>query len=125
MTIWPPAESQRLVNPLDPEFARFKAALLAEARTEFPEFYAAALEQDAALMNGLIISYTAVLFLAQIPSKGLPPNGENAVERASEAFARMFVVYRQLVRACDTFAALEEGARAKIERIFFRTPYAV
>jgi hypothetical protein len=110
------------VNPFDAESAEFKKALLYDARADFPAFYVAASEADAFLHDSLVLGYAAIVALTNAPREDLPDPMRQPVERAIDAFDQLFAACREAVRACPTFAALDAGERARIERKLFRVP---
>src|SRR5688572_24527803 len=88
------------VNPFAAESAAFRDALLRDARTDFPQFYAAASELESSVMDSLVLTYASIVAVMNAPSDGVPLPLKRTVDRASDALDQSFAACREAIRAC-------------------------
>jgi hypothetical protein len=105
-----PDESDRLPAARD---------FLADARHDFPQFYATATPTDQRLLDGLIIAHAALVIGMNVPRQICAPDVRGELERATDRSERAFTKLREIVRACPTFQNLIAAERAEIERDVF------
>lgn len=93
--------------------------MLAEIRRDFRHFYATATPADARLLDQLILTQGALVLGFSVPRECCPPELRRKLERSTDEMERAFTKLREAVRACPTFAALNEAGRQQIERDVF------
>lgn len=93
--------------------------MLAELRQDFRHFYATATPADARLLDQLIIAQGALVLGLSVPREYFPPELRRRLARSTDEMERAFTKLRETVRACPTFAALNEAGRQQIERDVF------
>ena len=108
----------------DPGSDEFKRDLLKKARAAFPRFYALSTVDDRFHFDGLVFARAAAGMALIIPREPFPHEQRLAMERDSDKAERFFLLQRDRVRACATFAALDPVERGQIEQVMFELPPA-
>lgn len=91
--------------------------LLKASRRNFPGFYLTASEQDAGLLDGLVLAHVALATGINAPLEFVAPVIREQVERTTDATERVFMDFREAVRACPTFARVSIGEQIQIVRV--------
>jgi hypothetical protein len=92
---------------------------VAQARSQFCQFYGIATPEEGSLMDALVLSRDAFLQNMQIPRQHLSPELRIAVEKMTDAFERLYTVLREAVRNSAAFARIDDAEQARIERELF------
>ncbi len=104
------SEDNKLPRPRD---------ILANARRDFPQFYATSTPMDQRLLDGLIIAHAALVIGMNVPRECCVPVVRRELERVTDESERAFTRLRETVRACPTFKVLIAAERTQIERDVF------
>ncbi len=107
--------------PDDPEFPT-ASDFLADARHDFPQFYAMATTADKMLMDAVVMMHAALVVGMNTPRAGLNAKGRVDHERACIDAEQEFSRMRAAVRACPTFQRVSDAERFAIETVAFRVP---
>jgi hypothetical protein len=91
----------------------------AAARRNFPGFYLLASVEDELMMDGLVMVRAALLPVINAPRHHAPKIIRDGLERTADAVERSFTDFREAVRACPTFARIDDEERELIERLLF------
>lgn len=94
---------------------------LSEVRKEFLAFYSTATPSDAVRMDVLLNTLTCLTLAVHAPRNPEDPLRDQ-LEKVTDATDRAFAAAREAVRGCQTFKALCEGDRRRIESVLF-SPY--
>lgn len=94
---------------------------LASARQEFPAFYSIATKADAVLLDELINTFTVLVVAINHP-RSAAGSRRDELEQITDKADQAFAAAREVVRGCQTFKALGEGDRRRIESVLF-SPY--
>lgn len=98
------------------------AELLADARRDFPAYYAIATPKDAQLLDGLVLAFAALTVAMNAPREAVAPIIRYELEKVTDQTERVFMSFRDAVRESPTFRALSLGERLVISQVVFGSP---